>query len=253
MKEAAAQEQLPAIDRASLVDATAASIVFGMWDAHGENIWVALDGKLKFFNNSYSLPNSNGYLYHNQKFRAAFRSSLFEIKGTYAPLTAAERKHLKAKVYALLEMKPGIDLFFDSLTMQRALAALPPGWLDLDGALSALFERLLRMAKALASPQVKSLRDLVVASIPNYRFALLISTACVLVQKHQSYKDDPNYHNYLAKINSPAAMEELQCSIHIHRLIGYKCELEQIEKLLRLGVDVSYLHQLAKMATSHKV
>src|SRR5690606_15973676 len=50
------------LDRREVASATLATLVFGMWDAHGGNIFVTEEGKIKFFDNTRSLPNSNGFI-----------------------------------------------------------------------------------------------------------------------------------------------------------------------------------------------
>jgi hypothetical protein len=244
LNDPTAAKDLPAIDRRSLIDATAISIVFGMWDAHSSNIWVTPTGKLKFFDNCKSLPHSNGYFYRKRQLKATYRSSLLEIEGSYKPLSAVERMQLKDRVRAFLGMKPSLDFFFELPQSQYLLTALPSGWLKLDLVMDAMHERLCLMAEALCSPGVLSLRDLVAASIPHYRFSLLICTAISLAREHLRAKRD-HYYTFLEECDSLHAMFRLQCVSGVHGKIGHKCELQRMQRLLNWGVDVSYLYQLA--------
>lgn len=238
-------KKCPLIDRLSLINATVASIVFGMWDAHGENIFVTKEGKLKFFDNTRTLPNSNGYIRRDNTFMPAFRSSLFEIDDTFAPLTPEERALLQIKTNELLSKTALID-YFKTRELQEKIAALPPAWLDLESALNAMQDRMQLMHKALANPNVKNLHDLALFSIPGYRFAVAISTAKTLVDENQREKRQCNYHHFLHDNNTIQAMRNLQTTTYLYREIGYQCEVKKITNLNIVGLDIAYLKRLAE-------
>lgn len=156
--------------RSQLTQATLASLVFGMWDAHEKNIRFDNDGNLKFFDNARSLPHSNESIMWAATPRLPYASALLGLQGSYADLTKEELKEIRRSIGTNLENFSQMEKFLNDPSVKNKLNQLPPRWLNVEEALSSMKERLENMQKALSSEKVSNLRDLVFAAFPQLKF-----------------------------------------------------------------------------------
>jgi hypothetical protein len=154
----------PTVGMDSLIDATMASLVFGMFDAHSANILINEEGKIKFFDNARSLPNASGFIIHAGRYQLAYRSGLLGLPGSYKPLTENDLKRIEDK---LLEAKGRLtDVRRELADAQKELA---PGWIESEKIVEAMGGRIDGMLFALKNNEVKKLEDLVMASLPEFK------------------------------------------------------------------------------------
>jgi len=151
------------IPRDQIILATLVLLILGMYDAHTNNIIVDEQGNLKFFDNTRSMPHSNGCILRGNQLQASFRSGLLQLQESYTPLTESEILQLKN---TLATCKSRLDLV--KVAMQST-AKLPPGWLNAENAMAALKERINCLEIALDNPKITSLSELSLASQPHLR------------------------------------------------------------------------------------
>lgn len=231
----------PKIEKEEILNATLASIVFGMFDAHSGNIFITHEGKIKYFDNTRSMPNANGVIHHEGRYVSPYRSGLLELSDMYSSLTDAQRTQLKTKVAELKEKMVELKEYLYSKDAQILIKKLPPGWLDIAGCIAATAERVDRMEKALDNKNVKNLCDLAVESIPRYKLSFALCATRVLGSK---YSNQPALRKEL--IENPRKLSELQASLKIHTHMGYYSDEDTLNMLANSYVDVAYLKSLAE-------
>lgn len=160
----------PIITQETLIKGTLTTHVFGMFDAHSKNIIIDKSGNLVFFDNTRSMPNSNGVIKWNDKLISSYRSGLTVLPGSDQPLTTEDRNLLKQELSRYESKAAHLEAYLDSKTGARLLNALPPGWFEKDTALSAMQERIENLQTALDNPKVNTLNDLTMAANPDFKF-----------------------------------------------------------------------------------
>lgn len=152
------EDNLPSIDRENLIKAVIMHYVFGMFDAHEANIIIDNAGKIKFFDNTRSMPLSNGVIQRRpSELLPAFRSSLFKLDRE--KLTKEEINLIKTEIEKLQSKVEELEQFLES--KKKELSTLPPGWWDTKQALNACIERINRLAESIENPKVEDLKDLI--------------------------------------------------------------------------------------------
>lgn len=223
------------IERSEILDAGLTAITFGMWDAHLGNIFVTDEGKLKFFDNTRSMPNSNGGIrWNDQLFKPTFRCGLFILEESYTPISQEERQRLLQIVKTNQNNMQDLKAYLDSAQGKSMLAKLPAGWLNVEGALTAMKERLDLMEKELESSKSLTLCDLMMNSNPGYRFNFAVAVAGILM--HEDLQPDEN-------------LQAFQRDNHIHTLMGMGSEVQKINNLANWGFDVNVLKAISENPT----
>lgn len=214
--------------KSEIIKGTIASAAFGMFDAHEGNIFVTKEGKIKFFDNTRSLPNSNGFLSWEQGFLLpSYRCALLQLPEAHEDLTDAEIKQLKMDFEEYNRKMSQLKVYLNQPQVKKQLKKLPPGWLDMEIALPAMEERIMRMESALNSGKVKNMLQLVEASNPDYRFAFALSYLNDLLNNKQT--DTSPYE-----------------SVHrlTHGMVGYPPYGEILDNLGNSGYDVASIKNL---------
>lgn len=219
---------LPTISEQELAKGIAISIVFGMFDAHSENMFVDDSGKIKFFDNTRSLPNSNGFINRGTGLVSSYRCSLLCHPGARLPLSKKTIKLLKADLAKYKQKIIQLRNYLDhSKQGKSSLSALPKEWLDKEKAISAMEERIALMEKALASSTVNTLQKVAEASLPNYKFAFAL---CYL----------RTLHDKKALVDQSA--EKIQMSLHTS--VGQSYVDTDMSILMQLGYDLKMIKEL---------
>ncbi len=157
----------------ALIDATLATTVFGMFDAHANNIFVTQDGNLKFFDNTRSMPHSNNFVINRGAVFPSYRSGTFLHPYSFRKLRDNDVEKIKEKISEIKAKVPEIEKYLNESSVQNQL---PIGWFDAKLSLAAMRERIENMEKALESQDVH-LYDLIFAANPDYKFQLLLHFA----------------------------------------------------------------------------
>lgn len=229
------------IARLKLIHATAASILFGMYDTHGMNIFVTTKDELKFFDNTRSLPNGNRWIHRDKKNTTVFRSSLLELPEMYEPLNLMEHVELTALIEKYNHKMSIVRKYFESWRGQRMVKRLPPGWLNLKNALTAMRERLFLMEISLENPKINNLRDLIMTSIPSYRFSFAITTIHTFTKKLLFIYGLKNL------IDQAGQIAILEQNMLLHRDVGHKCISQTILKISNhWAIDFEHIKKLSE-------
>ncbi|MFN4173885.1 MAG: hypothetical protein ACK4HV_02115 [Parachlamydiaceae bacterium] len=171
------------LSKTSLLTASLASMVYGMGDAHADNILIdKTSHEIVFFDNTRSLPSTNGYLDRGFGLVSSFRSGLMELDESHTPLEKTDIDLLKAKLGEYKAKVSALKSFMNSPQTIQSLSSLPPGWINREKAISAMEERIDRLQKALESSDSISLRDLAMAMSPQYKIASAFEIAHKMIE-----------------------------------------------------------------------
>lgn len=152
------------------------SVAFGMFDAHHKNILVD-DKGCHFFDNTLSMPHSNGFIMWGDNVRGAFRYGLLELPQSYEKLQPEELKNIKDELAIYQQKYEKLKAFLESKQVKKQIAQLPPGWMNAELALKAMKERLDRLEKGLAAGKIQCLRDIAFAVNPEMKFMAMLNFA----------------------------------------------------------------------------
>lgn len=248
-----------------LFSAVIASVLFSLWDAHLENIFI-VNGRIMFIDNSRSLPNSNGATlrkvspeatshYH----KSSFRCSLLDLEGALQPLNKNDIESIKKQIENYESKFPLLMKYIADKKIKQRIEGLPDNWLN-PSAFDAMKERIILMKAAITEIEIKErqgckvcLTDFVLQALPKYKFFVAIE----ILKSFVLEEVDPYYSSY--EISLYLLMKEL------HSKIGYS-SLESTLKLLGkhhmdlTGIiefcnskDNCYLHLIRKCANNFKV
>ncbi len=193
------------VSREEITKGILISIIFGMFDAHNGNIFITTDNKIKFFDNTRSMPNSDGYLNDSNILFLGYRCALLDQPVAHEPLNPNEINSLKAQVASVKEKMFQLRNFLKSPHTESMVKKLPPGWLDVDASFQAMNERIERVEKGLREGKIKTAFDLVIECNPDYKFAFATNS---LWKRFIAYGDGP-LHNALGLVSMKTVWEEL--------------------------------------------
>lgn len=185
-------ERIPLLSKAEINQGTLTSVVFGMFDAHAGNVFVTEEGNIKFFDNTRSLPNANGWLDRGGTIVFSFRSALLDLPEAQQRLTTDEIEQLRRQVADYTTRIASLKTYLTSLQAQGLLNKLPSGWMNIQSAVGAMEERLKGMENALKSGSVETLQQLAEAAIPGYRLAFVLSYLYSVYEGDQSIDLSPD-------------------------------------------------------------
>ncbi len=164
------------LSKAEVVKGIFISIVMGMSDAHEKNIFVTNEGKIKFFDNTRSLPNGNGYIdFGGGTICSAYRCALLDQLESSLPLDSIEIKNLRKDVAVAQKNLSKLWAFLNTPQTKAMLSKLPPGWMDVKGSFEAMRERVDLLDEALKKGKIKTAQDMVEQACPGYKFACAVS------------------------------------------------------------------------------
>lgn len=215
------------VSRAQVISGTLTSLVFGMFDAHFGNIYLTEEGRIKFFDNTKSLPNANGFINSgkgNNKIYFAYRCALLDLDCAKAPLEQLEIDELKNKVKEYKQKMSNLKKYLVSKEGHAQINKLPPGWLDLNSSLAAMEQRINLMEEALDYGHIKTLEDLVTQSNPSYKFAYALT-----------------YLEFLLESKGMDTSNE-----YIHNSVGYYNVKTTIQHAIEIGIDLTLVNMWSK-------
>ncbi len=159
----------------NVIKATLTTLLFGMFDAHANNIFITDRDKVLFFDNAFSLPHSNYLIDRGGYLDPPYRSGLFLMNETYKPLKEREKHYIQRLVSTYPDKIKALERYLTLPKVQFQLGKLPPGWFFQEHLLAALKERVARMQNALNGKNIYNLADLVAESLEGYKFAFIIN------------------------------------------------------------------------------
>jgi len=181
MSQFVKNQQVPQISLARFIESFAASVFFGMWDAHPANIFIGpspLDATdiAKFFDNARTFPHSNRVVAFGELLLLPYRFGLLGMEKAYEML---DKEHVQLLKNEFLDYKSRMDrleVFFKSYHAQKIITNLPQGWFVLEDALKAIKERLSASLDFIDKHQDGLiLRDLIFHVFPYAKFAFILT------------------------------------------------------------------------------
>ncbi|MDP1834821.1 MAG: hypothetical protein Q8K75_02725 [Chlamydiales bacterium] len=166
-------------------------IGMGMFDAHGSNVLVDAGGRISFFDNSRSLPQTNRPMAWAGKVILPFRSGFLRSDRVYEPLTEEDRRLLRNEAALWKERVGELRDFVDLSSSKARLESLPVGWWNSKNVLAAMSERVEGMERAVSDPNVRNLRDFTFACYPDLKFYGVLRVAILLEDKLMTDSIDP--------------------------------------------------------------
>lgn len=168
------------LSKNEIIIGTMITLFFGFTDAHANNLIVDKRGQLRFIDNSRCFPHSNDFILFSNDLFASFRCGLVECFHFYTYLdeddwSVADTlfKQFKSKFPLIIEAINSVSESFFPGTKDYAGTC----WYDKELIVAALKQRIDRMEDTLNNRSAGSLRDLVFAVHPGYRFAAAMALA----------------------------------------------------------------------------
>lgn len=236
------------LKRQAIIDATLTSIVIGHCDLHQDNMIVDPRGRIMFFDNTRSMPNSNGFVERRDGgIYPTYRSYLIGLEESFIPLTKDERCQMKERFEELLKKVDDVELYLKSPMAKSQLAKLPKEWWNQKEAIKAMRERIENSITVLddkKNSQSLSLRDLVMESNPAYKLAcaiVMIREIYVVKGKLKLEISEEKQLQYLAgtgllPLGSLSLDKFPDYNLDIYQL-KEKCKNEPFDKVLEWIVD----------------
>jgi hypothetical protein len=183
------------IEKDDLLKAVVTTILFGMWDAHGDNIFISDAGKILFFDNSRSLPHSNGFICRYGSLTSAYRCALLDLEKSCEALSAIDLELIKVALEELQYRLLSLSEYLNSKYVKALTEKLPKNWFNANEALAAMENRIIQLQNAMLAKPPESMIDLVVGSNPDYRlaFALQLAYSYIAGNSTESIHDDLGY------------------------------------------------------------
>ncbi len=204
------------IGRKEVMQGILTSVLFGMFDAHKNNIFVTKEGKIKFFDNSRSLPHSNCFITDDNGIVPTYRSALLDLPQASEALTDEELSLLKTQISDLKKRAAHLESFMISPQTKAMINQLPPGWLDKEAAMNALTLRLNSIENALAGGKISTPLDIALSAFPDYKLAFALNYV---------YFDLDN------SLHSP------------HNDVGYNTMNTVVDSLQAQGIDIAQVQK----------
>lgn len=220
-------EEKKLLSRDEIFNGILTSFLFGMFDAHSGNVFVTEEGKIKFFDNARSMPNSNEFIDRGNSLMVPYRCCLLEFPEVNSKLTQAEILKLKDHISDYQVKMRALKKYLCSKETQAQLSKLPHGWMNVESSFAAMEERLNRMEKAFATAQ--SVEDLVSESSPSYKFAY----ALTLLDLHYSGLQPTNMHAYMGYIqieNVNRKSKARGINLNLVKKWSQECTLSELQK-----------------------
>jgi hypothetical protein len=205
-----------------VIKGTMATLLFGMFDAHYQNVFVGQDGKIKFFDNTRSLPNTNCALDWCTTLLIPYRSGLMQLDQSYQALTKDQLKVLESQIETFLGKMDKFKKYVNSTVTKKMLKKLPKGWFEENKIIWAMKERLTNMKAAIKDNRVKNLRDLTFASSPTYKFAAVLQ----MINSSRDFSEALAAQKYNLNFVFPATFELL-----INNARNLRYNVHEIQKM----------------------
>ncbi len=202
------------IPKEEIAKAILISIIFGMFDAHHRNIFITPDNKIKYFDNTRSMPNSNSCINTFDHIIPAYRCALLDLPDAHLSLSPAELDALKSQVASVKEKMHQVQSFLKSPQITEIVKKLPPYWLDVDASLKAMQERIERVENGLLEGKIQTAADLVIAFNPDYKFIF----ASVVVYQSLEHGSGDKPHNNIGKNDMRSIWSTIGKKINLNKL-----------------------------------
>ncbi|MDF2549291.1 MAG: hypothetical protein K0S07_358 [Chlamydiales bacterium] len=227
------EDQERVISQKHLLKAALTSLFIGSYDLHGGNLYYVFgtfqNKGFKFFDNTRSLPHSNGVINWGGYLLPSFRSGLLDCQKSYLPLSADQKEWLRLKTHLLQEKAAWVEDFLNQARTQKRISKLPKHWFDSQLAMRALKERLENISRHLH--RIQSIRDLCFVAIPDLKWL-----AALHLLSYQE-KDIPKAFIYgSSKEKLQEHLQHFQC--HIFSEIGAITIEELLDRSLEFNIDV---------------
>lgn len=160
----------PKIEFQKIIRAIVISMVFGMFDAHCNNIMITPDGGIVFFDVTRSFPHSNGVIKHGTDLMISYRCGLIEMNECYQEMSPEDKKYLRDVIDELKHRVPAFIKYLQLPEVKEGLGKLTPGWFHHHNAVSALRRRIRKLERAAYHEKFVTLADLPCLALREFSF-----------------------------------------------------------------------------------
>lgn len=220
----------------SMIDGLIAGLIMGMSDAHRENIFIDVNGEVKFFDNSRTLPHSNKVIKRSGDFLLpTFRNSLIVDEGVFECFDLEARVLINKRIAAAKKSVPALRNYLKKMYKS---SNLPEHWLNPKLVIDALSERLAAMEEGMKTST--NLADLIFSVNPYYKFYVSLYIA------YQYYKYEADLFIY------KPTRESYPCSELMKQLFSTVCDKRHhsfgtmIEKCHRFQINPKEIWKICK-------
>lgn len=224
------EDDIKLLSRDEIFNGILTSFLFGMFDAHSSNVFVTNEGKIKFFDNARSLPNSNEFIDRGRNMAMPYCCCLLELPTARTKLTLDEISKLKGSVKKYKNKMSELEKYLHSKEVQAQLRKLPVGWMDLDSSLNAMKERVSLMEKALEGNSVHTIEDLVCQSSPSYKFAFALTYLELLYIPIKRLESIHKYVKFISIKNINEKSKKIGINLNTIKTWSHDCTLEELTK-----------------------
>lgn len=159
---------------------------FGMFDAHQENLIIDENGKIRFFDNTRSMPHSNGCILWRNTVQPTLRCGLLRLQECYNRFSDNERDKIFKQISTQLSKMDQLQAFLNNPDTKKMIQKMPKDWVNPTDVFDAMKERLTLMKQAIRNPKVTNLAELTLASQPDMKFIAVLQ-----------YMRDPSITSYI--------------------------------------------------------
>lgn len=185
-----------AVSTCEVAEGVLVSLIFGMFDLHSNNIMITKQYEIRFFDNTRSMPNCNGFLNDGAGIIPSYRCALLDLPQSQRVLNNNEIEILQNEVASVKGKMGKLREFLNIPQTKAMLEKLPPGWMDMTASLDAMELRVAALEAALQNGKVKTAADLVEQCNPDYKFAFALTTLTRRIFDPANFDPD-NLHNYV--------------------------------------------------------
>lgn len=220
------------ISQEQVILGTLCVLIFGMSDAHADNILVDDNNNLHFFDNTRNMTHSNGVILYKHELVSALKSGLFVLEGTYKTFSKEERDFIQSQIKNV-QMRVGLlEQYLKSSLVTKQLSNLPKGWFNVEEVLDAFKERIKNLDNAIRNPKVMNLRELIFETIPDLKFLGLLGV-------FMRSKEDPS-------------MSFHECEVESLRMMGFFTLPELLKYAIAEGMDPQMFKEVSQSDLTFK-
>lgn len=232
------------ISHGQLTRAILTASILGNYDLHLNNLIMTREG-IKFFDNTRSMPNGQGFVRHGTMVLPTTRNALIIHPDSSKKYTPAQIEELKLRIQQLKRYaEKDMMGLVNSQMFQEEVEKLPKHWLDIKKSSALILQRINAIEKGLNEGKITCASDIMIVADPTVKFSAL---ALML---------EPSWAQYLGRgaidqqdLFADAGMYSLEALVVF-------CKEKRIDpyKLLELSKreDLSFSQMLQELSKMYK-
>lgn len=133
------------------------SLIFGLYDAHGNNIILTKNGSIKYFDNIRSFPYSNNVINSNNNYFLPFRNQLLCFNELFEQLNHDELFEIQQMVLEVQSRLPDLNKYYETIFFKRKINNVSYLAFNPKKVYASLEERVDRLIKYLNSKKTSNI------------------------------------------------------------------------------------------------